>query len=63
MIKEILKACDYSLFSEIALLMFVGIFIAVSIRALMGSHQESLRRAQIVLTDSAEGNNHESTHA
>ncbi len=63
MIKEILKACDYSLFSEIALLMFVGIFIAVSIRALLGSQQESVRRAHIVLSDTTERSSHESTHA
>lgn len=62
MIKEILKACDYSLFSEIALLMFVGIFVVVSIRALVSSRQESQRQAQIVLSDAMESEGYESTN-
>lgn len=58
MIKEILAACDYSLFAEAALLMFVSIFLVVSLRTLAGSPREARRNARIALTDSKEENHH-----
>jgi len=59
MIKEILQLCDYSFFAEAALVMFLSIFILVTLRTLVGSSKESSRCAQIALSEPLEGSNHE----
>lgn len=59
MIKAILKACDYSLFAEISLLMFFGVFIAVSIRTLLVDRRTMDSNANIVLEEPTEPSIHE----
>jgi hypothetical protein len=54
MIKIILNACNYSLFAEISLLMFFGIFIAVSVRTLFSDRRTMTSNANIVLEDQME---------
>ena len=41
MIKQILQLCDYSFFAEAALVMFLAIFILVTLRTLAGSSEDS----------------------
>lgn len=59
MIKQILQLCDYTFFAEAALVMFLTIFILVTLRTLVGSSQESSRCARIALSEQPEGSNHE----
>jgi hypothetical protein len=59
MIKQILQFCDYSFFAEAALVMFLAIFILVTLRTLAGSSEDSSRCARIALSEQPEGSNHE----
>lgn len=59
MIKQILQLCDYAFFAEAALVMFLTIFILVTLRTLAGSSRESSRCAALVLSEQPEGSNHE----
>ena len=54
MVKLILNVCNFSLFAEIALLMFFGIFVVVSIRTLLTNRQTMEANAQIALQDNSE---------
>lgn len=59
MIKQILQLCDYAFFAEAALVMFLTIFILVTLRTLAGSSRESSRCAELVFSEQPEGSNHE----
>ena len=54
MIKELTTFLDYSLFAELALLMFAAIFIAVVIRTLCTRSDITSQQARIVLGDQPE---------
>ncbi|MBX3416911.1 MAG: hypothetical protein KF851_04860 [Pirellulaceae bacterium] len=51
MIKKILSGTDLTIFSEIGLVIFLGVFIAVSWRALRMRREDTTRNAAIVLND------------
>lgn len=54
MIKKLTEYLDYSLFAELALLMFAAIFIAVVIRTLKTRSDITNQHAKIVLGDQSE---------
>lgn len=54
MIKKLTTYLDYSVFAEIALLMFAAIFIAVVIRTLSTRSDITRQQAKIVLGDQPE---------
>jgi hypothetical protein len=54
MIKKITTYLDYSMFAEIALVMFAAIFIAVVIRTLCTRSDITRQQAKIVLGDQPE---------
>lgn len=54
MIKKLISYLDYSLFAELALLMFAAIFIAIVIRTLRTQSDTTNRHAKIVLGDKPE---------
>ena len=54
MIKKLTSYIDYSLFAEVALVMFAAIFIAVVIRTLCTRSEITNRQAKIVLGDQPE---------
>lgn len=51
MIKRLLGHLDYSIFAEASLIIFVAIFILVSIYTLLRQRTETSRQAQIVLDE------------
>lgn len=51
MIKKLTSYLDYSMFAELALVLFAIIFIVVVIRTLMTRSEETRRQANIVLGD------------
>lgn len=51
MIKELLATTDLTIWAEISLLIFAAVFIAVSIRTLLGDSRQSRCNASIVLAD------------
>ncbi len=51
MIKELLNYLNYGLFAEIALLMFLGVFLAVTVRTLLMDRRVTRSHADIVLSD------------
>jgi ABC-type phosphate transport system permease subunit len=51
MIKKLTSYLDYSMFAELALVLFAIIFIVVVIRTLMTRSDETRRQANIVLGD------------
>ncbi len=51
MIKNLTSYLNYSVFAEVALVMFACIFIAVVIRTLMTSSEVTEKQSQIVLDD------------
>lgn len=51
MIKELLREIDYTFFAETALVLFLVIFLVVSVMTLLGSHQQSVKHAHIVLDE------------
>jgi hypothetical protein len=54
MIKKLTTYLEYSLFAELALLMFAAIFIAIVIRTLRTRSDVSKQQAKIVLGDDSE---------
>ena len=54
MIKELTKFLDYGVFAEIALLIFAMVFLAIVVRTLLTSKEQSHRQASIVLADQEE---------
>ena len=54
MIKKLTSYLDYSLFAELALLVFAGVFIAIVIRTLLTKRTTTERQAKIVLEDKME---------
>jgi hypothetical protein len=54
MIKQALDQLSYSIFAEIALLMFALIFIAVVVRTLLTRREVTKQQAKIVLGDQTE---------
>ena len=54
MIKKLTTYLDYSMFAELALLMFAAIFIAVVIRTLRTRSDITEQQAKIVLGDQPE---------
>ncbi len=54
MIKKLTTFLDYSLFAELALVMFAVIFIAVVIRTLVTRRETTSQQARIVLGDQPE---------
>ena len=60
MIKEILNFLDYGFFAEVALLMFLGVFLAVTVRTLLMDRRVSESHADIVLSDQPQVPRHES---
>ena len=51
MIKKLTSYLDYSMFAELALVLFAIIFVAVIIRTLLTRSDETRRQANIVLGD------------
>lgn len=51
MIKEVLASIDLTAWAEVALLMFAAVFVAVSIKTLLGDRRQAQRHAGIVLSD------------
>ncbi len=54
MIKRLTTYLDYSIFAEVALLMFAAIFIAIVVRTLLTRSDVTKRQADIVLGDNTE---------
>ncbi len=59
MIKEILSHLHYGLFGEAALLIFLGVFAAVTIRTLVMDRRITSSHADIVLSDQPQVPRHE----
>ncbi|HMP78416.1 MAG TPA: hypothetical protein PKD54_03080 [Pirellulaceae bacterium] len=51
MIKELLHSLDYSLFGEIALLIFLIVFVAIVLRVFLGDRRQFQRYGDIVLSE------------
>ncbi len=51
MVKEVITLVDMSQWSQIALLIFIGVFIAVSIRTLLQPRTTLSAQARLVLDD------------
>jgi hypothetical protein len=51
MIKDLVYALGYSFFGNVALLMFLAIFIVVCVQILRTSREESRQNAHVVLDD------------
>jgi len=51
MIKEVLASIDLTAWAEVALLMFAAVFVAVSIKTLLGDRKKAEQYAGIVLSD------------
>ena len=54
MIKTLTSFLNYSLFAEIALLIFAGVFVAIVVRTLMTKNETMKHQASIVLGDQEE---------
>ena len=54
MIKEVLSSVDLTVWAEVALLMFGAVFVAVSIKTLLGDRRQAEQHAGIVLSDGSE---------
>ena len=54
MIKQLTEYLDYTLFAEIALVLFAFIFIAIVIRTLLLKSETTREQANIVLEDQTE---------
>lgn len=54
MIKKLTEFLDYSMFAELALVMFAIIFIAIVIRTLLMRSETTRQQAHIVLDDKTE---------
>lgn len=59
MIKALMNHLDYGFFSELALVIFLGVFLAVTIRTLLMSRRESDSHASIVLSEHPQPGNHQ----
>lgn len=51
MFKDVLRAMDFTLLSQIALILFFGVFVAVVIRTWMRPKQDMDKQSQIPLSD------------
>jgi len=51
MVKEVITIIDMSQWSQVALLIFIGVFIAVSIRTLLQPRTTTASQARLVLDD------------
>ena len=51
MFKEVLQAMDFTVLAQIALVIFFGVFVAVTIRTWTRSKGEMDRQSQIPLSD------------
>lgn len=51
MFKDVLRAMDFTLLSQIALVIFFGVFVAVVIRTCMRPKKEMDKQSQIPLSD------------
>ena len=51
MFKDVLRAMDFTLLSQIALVLFFGVFVAVVIRTWMRPKKEMDKQSQIPLSD------------
>ena len=51
MFKDVLRAMDFTLLSQLALVLFFGVFIAVVVRTLLRPRQEMDSQAAIPLSD------------
>ena len=51
MFKDVLRAMDYTLLSQIALVLFFGVFVAVVIRTWTRPKKEMDKQSQIPLSD------------
>jgi len=51
MFKDVLRAMDYTLLSQIALVLFFGVFVAVVIRACSRPKKDMDKQSQIPLSD------------
>lgn len=59
MIRELMNHLGYGFFSEAALVIFLAVFVAVTIRTLRMGPAESLSHARIVLAEKPRGAGHE----
>lgn len=55
MIKQLTSFLNYGLFAEIALAIFIIVFISIVVRTLLISREDSEKQAAIVLSDKQEG--------
>jgi hypothetical protein len=60
MIRELYNSLHYGLYSEAALLIFLGVFAAVTIRTLLMDRRVTRSHADIVLSDQPQVPRHES---
>lgn len=51
MFKDVLRAMDFTTLSQIALLLFFGVFVAVVIRTMLRPKKEMDKQSQIPLSD------------
>lgn len=51
MIKQLLRELDFSFFAEVSLLLFVAVFVVVSLITLFRSQNDMMQQAHIVLDD------------
>ena len=51
MFKDVLRAMDFTVLSQIALVIFFGVFVAVTIRAFTRPKDEIDKQSQIPLSD------------
>jgi len=52
MIKQLLSAIDLSIWAEVSLLIFATVFVAVALRTLLTTREQTERHAALVLSDS-----------
>ncbi|MFK7789079.1 MAG: CcoQ/FixQ family Cbb3-type cytochrome c oxidase assembly chaperone [Phycisphaeraceae bacterium] len=51
MFKDVLRAMDFTTLSQLALLLFFGVFVAVVIRTMLRPKKEMDKQSQIPLSD------------
>ena len=59
MVREMMKYLDASFCAEAALMLFLGVFVAVSLRAIFTRKSEMSQQADIPLSDGMEVPGHE----
>jgi cbb3-type cytochrome oxidase subunit 3 len=60
MLKELMNHLGYAFWAESALVIFLGVFVAVTVRAIRSDRREMQSHAEIVLNDPIRRTSHES---